>query len=69
MEIPTFFAVSSLTWQDYAVVGVLLVLLIFVGMYSGRREESTADFFLGGEKSRGGRLVCPLWPRKSAPSL
>ncbi len=29
---------------------VLLVLLIFVGIYFGREEKSTADFFLGGRK-------------------
>jgi SSS family transporter len=51
MEIPTLFSGgSSLTWQDYAVVGVLLVLLIFVGLYFGREEKSTNDFFLGARK-------------------
>ena len=69
MEIQTFFSSgSSLTWQDYSVVLVLLVLLIFVGIYFGREEKSTDDFFLGGEKSPGGRLVCRLWRLKSAPS-
>ena len=69
MEIQTFFVSgSSLTWQDYSVLLVLLVLLLFVGIYFGREEETTADFFLGGEKSPGGRRVCPLWPPKSAPS-
>jgi solute:Na+ symporter, SSS family len=49
MEIQTFFeSHSSLTWQDYAVVSALLVLLIFVGIYFGREEKSTDDFFLGG---------------------
>jgi solute:Na+ symporter, SSS family len=48
MEIQTFFAGSSLTWPDYAVVLALLGLLVGVGMYCGRKEESTADFFLGG---------------------
>ena len=49
MEIQTFFASgSSLTWQDYSVLFVLLVLLIFVGLYCGREEKSTNDFFLGG---------------------
>ncbi len=67
MEIQTFFSSgSSLTWQDYSVLLVLLVFLIFVGIYFGREEKSTNDFFLGGEKSRGGRLVCRLWRRKSA---
>jgi SSS family transporter len=48
MEIQTFFAGSSLTWQDYAVVLAFLGLLVGVGLYGGRKEESTADFFLGG---------------------
>jgi SSS family solute:Na+ symporter len=51
MEIQTFFSSgSSLTWQDYSVLFVLLVLLFFVGIYFGREEKSTADFFLGGRK-------------------
>jgi solute:Na+ symporter, SSS family len=51
MEIQTFFASgSSLTWQDYSVVLLLLVLMILVGIYLGREEESTNDFFLGGRK-------------------
>jgi SSS family solute:Na+ symporter len=51
MEIQTFFVSgSSLTWQDYSVLLVLLVLLIFVGIYFGREEKSTDDFFLGGRK-------------------
>jgi len=51
MEIQTFFSGgSSLTWQDYSLVLVLLGLLIFVGLYFGREEKSTDDFFLGGRK-------------------
>ena len=51
MEIQTFLSSgSSLTWQDYSVLFVLLVLLLFVGMYFGREEKSTDDFFLGGRK-------------------
>jgi SSS family transporter len=51
MEIQNFFpGGSSLTWQDYSVLSLLLVLLIFVGIYSGREEKSTNDFFLGGRK-------------------
>jgi SSS family transporter len=51
MEIQTFFSSgSSLTWQDYSVLLLLLVLLIFVGIYFGREEKSTDDFFLGGRK-------------------
>ena len=41
MEIQTFFSSgSSLTWQDYSVVFVLLVLMVFVGIYLGREEKS-----------------------------
>ena len=51
MEIQTFFSSgSSLTWQDYSVVLVLLVLMVLVGLYLGREEKSTNDFFLGGRK-------------------
>jgi len=51
METPTFFCRgSSLTWQDYAVVLGFLALLMVVGLYSGRQERSTNDFFLGGRK-------------------
>jgi len=50
MEIQTFFSSSSLTWPDYAVVLGLVVLLIFVGLYCGREEKSTNDFFLGARK-------------------
>ena len=69
MEIQTFFpSGSSLTWQDYSVVLVLLVLMVLVGIYLGREEESTTELFSwGGEKSPGGRLVCRLWQLKSAP--
>ena len=41
---------SHLTWPDYAIVSALLVLVIIVGLYFGREEKSTRDFFLGGRK-------------------
>ena len=50
MEIQTFFTGSSLTWPDFAVVLGLLLLMILVGLYCGRQEDSTADFFLGDRK-------------------
>ncbi len=50
MEIQTYFSGSSLTWQDYTVTVGLLLGMILVGMYFGRKEESTADFFLGDRK-------------------
>jgi solute:Na+ symporter, SSS family len=51
MESQVFFSSgSSLTWQDYAVLAVFLALLFVVGIYSGREEKSTDDFFLGGRK-------------------
>ncbi|MBI4642785.1 MAG: sodium/solute symporter [Deltaproteobacteria bacterium] len=51
MEIQNFlYRGSSLTWQDYSVLVLLLLLLIFVGLWFGREEKSTADFFLGGRK-------------------
>jgi SSS family transporter len=51
MENQTFFlGGSNLTWQDYAVVGGLLVFMVLVGVYCGRKEASTNDFFLGGRR-------------------
>jgi SSS family transporter len=51
MEIQTFFVSgSSLTWQDYSVLLLFLVLMVIIGIYLGREEESTTDFFLGGRK-------------------
>jgi SSS family solute:Na+ symporter len=51
MEIQSFLSGhSNLTWPDYAIVSALLVLVIFVGLYFGRGEKSTRDFFLGGRK-------------------
>jgi SSS family transporter len=50
MEIHTLFGGSHLTWPDYSVVLALLVLLIFIGLYAGREEKSTQDFFLGERK-------------------
>jgi SSS family transporter len=51
MEILTFFSgPSNLTWQDYAVLLFLLLFMILVGVYCGREEKSTADFFLGERK-------------------
>lgn len=51
MEIQSFFpGRSSLTWQDYTVFLALLVFLVVVGLYFGREEKSTDDFFLGGRK-------------------
>lgn len=50
MEIHLFSGASSLTWQDYAVFLALLALLVGVGLYSGREEKSTHDFFLGARR-------------------
>ncbi len=51
MESQSFFpGPSSLTWPDYAVFLAFLTLLIFVGLWFGREEKSTHDFFLGGRK-------------------
>jgi len=51
MEIQNFFiGGSSLTWQDYTVLLLLVAGMIFVGLYFGREEKSTHDFFLGGKK-------------------
>jgi solute:Na+ symporter, SSS family len=51
MEIQSFFAGhSNLTWQDYFVVLLLVVVMVSVGIYCGREEKSTNDFFLGDRK-------------------
>jgi SSS family solute:Na+ symporter len=51
MEIHTFFSgATTLTWPDYAVLIALLALLFVVGIYAGREEKSTNDFFLGARK-------------------
>jgi SSS family solute:Na+ symporter len=51
MDLPGFFpGGSSLTWQDYSVLLLFLAVMIFVGLYFGREEKSTADFFLGERK-------------------
>ncbi|MGQ9689391.1 MAG: sodium:solute symporter family transporter [Desulfobaccales bacterium] len=51
MNLATFFpGGSNLTWQDYLVLTVLLALLMCVGIYCGREEKSTNDFFLGGRR-------------------
>ena len=51
MEIQNFLSRgSSLAWQDYSVLLLLLVFMVFVGIWFGREEKSTADFFLGGRK-------------------
>lgn len=41
---------STLTWEDYAVVLALLALLLLVGLWTGRREDTTDDFFLGNRR-------------------
>jgi len=38
---------TSLTPADFGLVAFLVVLMLLVGWYSGRREENTEDFFLG----------------------
>lgn len=38
---------SNLTLADYSVLLVSLAVLIFIGIYAGRKEDSTHDFFLG----------------------
>jgi SSS family transporter len=36
--------------MDYAVVGASVAILFLIGFWGGRREQTTADFFLGGRK-------------------
>jgi SSS family transporter len=37
---------SALTWPDYAVVAVALAVLLAIGVWFGRRQRDTVDFFL-----------------------
>ncbi len=51
MELATWFTgVTNLTWQDYGLLLALLSLSVFLGIFLGREEHSTSDFFLGGRK-------------------
>ncbi len=47
------FSFSNLTWPDYAVLMFSVVLLFVIGFITGRKEESTNDFFLGGRTVPG----------------
>ncbi|MFH0946332.1 MAG: hypothetical protein V2A76_14120, partial [Planctomycetota bacterium] len=35
---------------DYAVMGLYLVMILAVGIYFGRRQKTTRDFFFGGQR-------------------
>ena len=51
MELQRWFdGPSNLTWQDYSVPLFLIAFSIFLGIYLGREEKDTGDFFLGGRK-------------------
>lgn len=43
-----FSGVTNLGWQDYTVVLALIGISLFLGIFLGRKEENTNDFFLGG---------------------
>jgi SSS family transporter len=45
--------VSNLTTADYMVLLVSIVLLFAIGFVTGRKEDSTHDFFLGGRSVPG----------------
>ncbi len=51
MELKSWFeGQSHLTWQDYSVLGCLIAFSIFLGLFLGREEKDTNDFFLGGRR-------------------
>ena len=51
MELQNWFeGQSNLTWQDYSVLLSLLLLSVFLGIFLGREEKDTSDFFLGGRR-------------------
>src|SRR4051794_4603237 len=41
---------TSLTWQDYSLLGVLILASVALGIFLGRGERTTSDFFLGGRR-------------------
>ncbi len=43
-----FLGFSNLTMVDYSVLFASLAIMILIGFYAGRKEDSTHDFFLGG---------------------
>lgn len=45
-----FSGYSSLTWQDYGVLAALVLFSVFLGIYTGKDEKSTNDFFLGSRR-------------------
>src|SRR5438067_2222263 len=51
MELTEWFAGGTrLTGWDYSVPLLLIAFSIFLGIFLGRKEETTGDFFLGGRK-------------------
>lgn len=42
-----FFRGTSLTWPDYTFLLLLVAAMVVIGMFSGREESDTSDFFLG----------------------
>jgi len=51
MELASWFqGQSNLAWQDYAVLLGLIGFSLFLGIYLGRDESDTRDFFLGGRR-------------------
>lgn len=45
-----FIQPSRLSWHDYAVLISFVSFSLFLGLFLGREEKSTHDFFLGGRK-------------------
>ncbi|MBI5245189.1 MAG: sodium/solute symporter [Elusimicrobia bacterium] len=41
---------GSLTWPDFLLVAACFAALFAFGLWSGRKEETTSDFFLGGRR-------------------
>jgi SSS family transporter len=44
---------TSLTWPDYLILVILLVLMVALGYFKGAQEETTHDFFLGRRRIPG----------------
>ncbi|HAH05593.1 MAG TPA: hypothetical protein DCM05_03560 [Elusimicrobia bacterium] len=42
--------VTTLTWPDFLLVGLCVAALFVFGLWGGRKEETTSDFFLGGRR-------------------
>ena len=41
---------TNLSWEDYSLLLFLIFFSLFIGIFAGKKEENTQDFFLGSRK-------------------